>query len=43
MLETAPVFAIQIGVDHEHDRARGLSVSEGGIVTVGKGETVPRD
>ena len=34
---------VQIGVDHEHDRARGLSVSEGGIVTVGKGETVPRD
>ena len=34
---------VQIGVDHDHDRARGLSVSEGGIVTVGKGVTVPRD
>ena len=34
---------VQIGVDHEHDRARGLSVSEGGVVTVGKGMTVTRD
>ena len=34
---------VQIGVDHEHDKARGLSVSEGGIVTVGKGITVSRD
>ncbi|WGT46585.1 glucose-1-phosphate adenylyltransferase [Tessaracoccus lacteus] len=34
---------VQIGVDHEHDRARGFQVSDNGIVTVGKGITVPRD
>ena len=34
---------VQIGVDHEHDRARGLHVSDGGVVVVGKGITVPRD
>ncbi|MDO5677447.1 MAG: glucose-1-phosphate adenylyltransferase [Propionibacteriaceae bacterium] len=34
---------VQIGVDHEHDRARGFDVSPGGIVTVGKGIEVPRD
>ncbi len=34
---------VQIGVDHEHDRARGFTVSDGGIVVVGKGVTVPRD
>lgn len=33
----------QIGVDHEHDRARGFSVSEGGIVVVGKDSRVTRD
>jgi len=34
---------VQIGVDPEHDRARGLHVSEGGIVVVGKDVVVPRD
>lgn len=34
---------VQIGVDHGHDRARGFTVSDGGIVVVGKGVTVPRD
>ena len=34
---------VQIGVDHEHDRARGLHVSNGGVVVVPKGVTVPRD
>jgi glucose-1-phosphate adenylyltransferase len=29
------------GVDKEHDRARGLVVSSGGITVVGKGQTVP--
>ncbi len=30
-----------IGVDKEHDRARGYVVSEGGITVVGKGQPVP--
>jgi glucose-1-phosphate adenylyltransferase len=30
-----------IGVDKEHDRARGFAVSEGGITVVGKGQEVP--
>jgi glucose-1-phosphate adenylyltransferase len=30
-----------IGVDKEHDRARGFVVSEGGITVVGKGQAVP--
>jgi glucose-1-phosphate adenylyltransferase len=30
-----------IGVDKEHDRARGFVVSEGGITVVGKGQDVP--
>ena len=30
-----------VGVDKEHDRARGFVVSEGGITVVGKGQTVP--
>ncbi len=34
---------VQIGVDHEHDRARGLVVSDSGVVVVGKGVTVSRD
>ena len=34
---------VQIGVDHEHDRARGLNVSAGGVVVVEKGTVVPRD
>ncbi|MDV3220092.1 glucose-1-phosphate adenylyltransferase [Intrasporangium sp.] len=32
----------QIGLDHEHDAARGLHVTETGIVVVGKGQTVTR-
>jgi len=31
-----------VGVDKDHDRARGLVVSEGGITVVGKGQVVPR-
>ncbi|GAA4897103.1 glucose-1-phosphate adenylyltransferase [Tessaracoccus lubricantis] len=34
---------VQIGVDPEHDKARGFDVSAGGIVTIGKNVTVPRD
>ena len=34
---------VQIGVDHEYDRARGFAVSEGGIVVVGKRVIIPRD
>lgn len=34
---------VQIGVDHEHDRARGFHVSDGGIVVVGKDQEVPLD
>lgn len=30
-----------VGVDHEHDRARGFTVSPGGVTVVGKGERVP--
>jgi glucose-1-phosphate adenylyltransferase len=30
-----------IGVDHEHDRARGFHVSESGVVVLGKGQIVP--
>jgi len=30
----------RVGVDHEHDRARGFVVSEGGITVVGKGQRV---
>jgi glucose-1-phosphate adenylyltransferase len=29
-----------VGVDKEHDRARGFAVSEAGITVVGKGQTV---
>jgi glucose-1-phosphate adenylyltransferase len=29
-----------VGVDKDHDRARGLVVSSGGITVVGKGQTV---
>ena len=32
----------QVGVDHEADRARGFTVSDGGITVVGKGVTVEK-
>jgi glucose-1-phosphate adenylyltransferase len=32
----------EVGVDHEADRARGYTVSEGGITVVGKGVVVER-
>jgi glucose-1-phosphate adenylyltransferase len=32
----------EVGVDHEADRARGYTVSDGGVTIVGKGVTVPR-
>ncbi|MFP7696191.1 glucose-1-phosphate adenylyltransferase [Trueperella sp. LYQ143] len=33
----------QLGIDHDHDRARGFYVSEAGIVVVPKGMRVTRD
>jgi glucose-1-phosphate adenylyltransferase len=33
---------VQVGVDKERDRARGFTVSPGGITVVGKGQQVPR-
>ena len=33
----------QVGVDHEHDRARGLTVTEGGIVVAAKDAVITRD
>lgn len=33
----------QLGIDHEHDRARGCWISDGGIVVVPKGVTITRD
>ena len=30
----------QVGVDKDHDRARGFAVSAGGITVVGKGQEV---
>ena len=32
----------QIGLDHEHDVARGFHVTDSGIVVIGKGQTVAR-
>ena len=37
---TVPEYA-HIGVDHDHDRARGFHVTEGGVTVVGKGQNVP--
>jgi glucose-1-phosphate adenylyltransferase len=34
---------VKIGVDHEHDRARGFHISDGGVVVLGKGQHVPID
>jgi glucose-1-phosphate adenylyltransferase len=31
---------VQVGVNKDHDRARGFTVSAGGITVVGKGQTV---
>jgi glucose-1-phosphate adenylyltransferase len=30
----------EIGVDHEHDRERGFTVSDGGVTVLGKGQLV---
>jgi glucose-1-phosphate adenylyltransferase len=30
-----------IGVDPDHDRARGFTISDNGVVVIGKGQTVP--
>ena len=35
-----PEYA-RIGVDHEHDRARGFHVTENGVTVIGKGQHVP--
>jgi glucose-1-phosphate adenylyltransferase len=35
--------ATTIGVDHDHDRARGFYVSDCGVVVLGKGQVVPVD
>jgi glucose-1-phosphate adenylyltransferase len=32
---------VHVGVDKDHDRARGFTVSDGGITVIGKGQTVP--
>jgi glucose-1-phosphate adenylyltransferase len=37
---TVPEHA-EVGVDKEHDRARGFAVSVGGVTVVGKGQEVP--
>lgn len=34
---------VQVGVDLEHDRARGFHVSSGGVTVIGKDEHVSRD
>jgi glucose-1-phosphate adenylyltransferase len=34
---------VSIGVDHDHDRARGFHISEAGVVVLGKGQIVPTD
>ncbi|MDO4716573.1 MAG: glucose-1-phosphate adenylyltransferase, partial [Propionibacteriaceae bacterium] len=32
---------VEIGVNHDHDRARGFTVSEGGVTVVGKDIVIP--
>jgi glucose-1-phosphate adenylyltransferase len=32
----------EVGVDKDHDKARGFVVSAGGITVVGKGQEVPK-
>lgn len=32
---------VHIGVDHDEDRERGFTISEGGVVVLGKGDQVP--
>jgi len=32
----------RVGVDIEEDRARGFTISDNGVVVVGKGDLVPR-
>lgn len=34
---------VQIGVDHEHDRARGFQVSNNGVVVIGKDVEIPNE
>ena len=34
---------VQIGVDREHDIARGFHVSASGVVVIGKDAEIPRD
>jgi glucose-1-phosphate adenylyltransferase len=31
---------VNVGIDHDHDRERGLTVTESGIVVVGKGQAI---
>jgi glucose-1-phosphate adenylyltransferase len=31
----------KIGVDVEHDRQRGFTISENGVVVIGKGDVIP--
>lgn len=33
----------RIGVDPEHDRARGFTISDTGVVVIGKGDIIPND
>jgi glucose-1-phosphate adenylyltransferase len=38
--DVAVLAGAMVGVDKEHDRARGFTVSAGGITTVSKGQVV---
>ena len=31
---------VEIGYDHEHDRARGFTVSEGGVIVIAKADGI---